>query len=70
VQLVPADGSVLEGTIELVEAAGSEQHVHVRLEGEPAQRIVAVTPADARWVVGERVGLSFRPDRIHRFRAG
>ena len=70
VQLVPADGQALAGTIELVEAAGSEQHVHVRLEGEPAQRIMAVTAADARPAVGDRVGLSFRPDRIHRFRAG
>ena len=68
VQLVAAAGA-LQGTIELVETAGSEQHVHVRLEGEPPQRIVAVTSADARRVVGERVGLSFRPDRVHRFRA-
>jgi ABC-type sugar transport system ATPase subunit len=67
VQLTSPDAAELTGTIELVEAAGSEQHVHVRLHGDPPQRIVSVTSVDARPVVGERVGLLLRPDRIHRW---
>lgn len=70
VQLTSAADAELSGAIELVEAAGSEQHVHVRLDGEPPQRVVVVTSTDAQPAVGERVGLSFRKDRIHRFRAG
>jgi ABC-type sugar transport system ATPase subunit len=66
VRLTSVDGGELKGTIELVEAAGSEQHVHVRLDGDPAERIVVVTPAEPRPPVGERVGVVLQPDRVHR----
>jgi len=63
--------------IELVEPAGSEQHVHLRLEPAFAkatagkagadQRLVAVVPADADVRVDARTGVQLRRDRLHAF---
>jgi ABC-type sugar transport system ATPase subunit len=60
-------GGDLDASVELVEGTGSEQHVHLRLEGASDARLIAVVPPDQELRVGERVGLRVRPDRIHAF---
>jgi multiple sugar transport system ATP-binding protein len=62
----PGDGD-LEGTIELVETVGSEQHVHLRLDRQGAQRIIAVVSPDEQVTPESRVGLRIRRDRLHYF---
>jgi len=66
VTLTDPGGGNLDATVELVEATGSEQHVHLRLEGAEA-RVIGVVAADREIRVGERVGLRLRADRIHVF---
>ena len=65
--LTPPGAGDLPAVVELVEAAGSEQHVHLRLEAIPDQRIVAVVPADAAVHVGARADVQLRRDRLHTF---
>ena len=67
VTLADAGGGGLDATVELVEVTGSEQHVHLRLEGAPETRVIAAVPADQETRVGARVGLRLRADRIHLF---
>jgi hypothetical protein len=62
----PGEGN-LAATVELVEGTGSEQHVHLRLEGASDARLIAVAPPDQEIRVGERVGLRLRADRMHVF---
>ena len=67
VVLTAPDAGDLAAVIELVEPAGSEQHVHLRLQAVPDQRLVAVVPADAEVRVHARTGVQFRRDRLHAF---
>jgi len=67
VALTAPDDGDLSAIIELVEPAGSEQHVHLRLEAAPDQRLTAVVPADTRVAVDARAGVRFRRDRLHFF---
>jgi ABC-type sugar transport system ATPase subunit len=57
----------LAAVIELVEPAGSEQHVHLRLEGDAGQRLVAVVPADVPLEIDTQTGVQLRRDRLHTF---
>jgi ABC-type sugar transport system ATPase subunit len=68
VELTPDATGDLTGIVELVEAAGSEQHVHIRLDGD-ATRVIAVVPADAPIQPGLRTALAFRRDGVHFFPA-
>lgn len=68
-ELTSPGSSELQGSIELVEPAGAESHVHVVLDGRPGERVVVVVSGDAHPAVGDRVGVLVRPDRIHRFPA-
>jgi ABC-type sugar transport system ATPase subunit len=61
----PGEGD-LDASIELVEGTGSEQHVHLRLEGADV-RLIAVAPPAQEIRIGERVGLRLRPDGLHFF---
>jgi ABC-type sugar transport system ATPase subunit len=67
VVLTAPDAGDLVAVIELIEPAGSEQHVHLRLESVGEQRLVAVVPADARLEVDARTGVQVRRDRLHVF---
>jgi ABC-type sugar transport system ATPase subunit len=67
VVLTATDAGDLAAVVELVEPAGSEQHVHLRLKAVPDQRLVAVVPADADVRVDARTGVQFRRDRMHAF---
>jgi ABC-type sugar transport system ATPase subunit len=70
IRLVSPDASdaQLRGRIEIVEALGATTILHVRADGlEPLVRVSA--PADAAVATGDRVGLSLRTDRLHRFDA-
>jgi ABC-type sugar transport system ATPase subunit len=61
------DAGDLVAIVELVEPAGSEQHVHLRLEAVPDQRLVAVVPADVHLEIDARTGVQVRRDRLHVF---
>jgi ABC-type sugar transport system ATPase subunit len=65
--LTDPGGGDLDASVELVEGTGSEQHVHLRLEGASDARLIAVAPPDQEIRVGERVGLRLRPDGLHFF---
>jgi multiple sugar transport system ATP-binding protein len=65
--LTPPGAGDLGAIVDLVEPAGSEQHVHLRLDAAPDQRLVAVVPADADVRVDARTGVQFRRDRVHAF---
>ena len=67
VSLVGAGEGDVDGTVELVELTGSEQHVHLRLDAVPDVRMIAVLPADAEVHVGQRAGVRPRRDRLHFF---
>ena len=67
VALAAPGGGQLEATVELVETVGSEQHVHLRLDGADEQRIIAVVPPDEHVAADSRVGLRVRGDRLHYF---
>jgi multiple sugar transport system ATP-binding protein len=59
--------SDLTATVELVETVGSEQHVHLRLDGQHPPKIIAVVPPDATIQMDSRVGVELRRDRLHFF---
>jgi ABC-type sugar transport system ATPase subunit len=67
VLLTAADAGDLAAIVELVEIAGSEHHVHLRLEADPNQRLIAVVPADTDVRVDMRTGVQLRRDRLHTF---
>jgi ABC-type sugar transport system ATPase subunit len=67
VTLTDPGGGDLDASVELVEGTGSEQHVHLRLEGASDARLIAVVPPDQAVRVGERVGLRLRADGLHFF---
>ena len=67
VSIGPAEGASLTGMVVVVEPAGSEQHVHIRLDGEPEQRLVVIVSADDIVAVNARVGVHLRRDRLHVF---
>jgi sn-glycerol 3-phosphate transport system ATP-binding protein/multiple sugar transport system ATP-binding protein len=60
--LVPDEGGPIAGTIEVVEALGTETYVHVRIEEE---LVVARLPGDARAARGDKIAL--RAERVHLF---
>ncbi|HVR29778.1 MAG TPA: ABC transporter ATP-binding protein [Thermoanaerobaculia bacterium] len=64
-----AQGADVAAIVEVVEAAGSELHVHLRAEARRDQRFIAVVPADLEVAVESRIGLAFRRDRLHLFAA-
>jgi ABC-type sugar transport system ATPase subunit len=66
VELVSPDSADLTGVVDLVQQSGSDVHIHLRLDGETAQRLVVVT-REAAPAVGERMGVVLRQDRLHRF---
>ena len=61
-----ADGT---GVVELVEELGSEARVHLRAEALADEGLVAVVAGGTRFAPGRRVGVRFRRDRLHFFRA-
>jgi len=67
VSLVGAGEGDVDGTVELVELTGSEQHAHLRLDAGPDVRMIAVLPADAEVRAGQRAGVRPRRDRLHFF---
>ena len=67
ISLTAVGAGDLDGTVELVETIGSEQHVHLRLATAPDQRIIVVVPTDVGVKVDAPVGLTLRRDRIHYF---
>jgi ABC-type sugar transport system ATPase subunit len=56
---------ILTGTVALVETIGSEQHVHVRLDG--GRRLIAVTSPETAIQVESHVGIELRRDRLYFF---
>jgi ABC-type sugar transport system ATPase subunit len=64
-----SDGD-LAARVEVVEAAGSELHVHLRAGAGGELRFVVVAPAEARVEVESHVGLRLRRDRLHAWSAG
>jgi multiple sugar transport system ATP-binding protein len=70
VVLTRPEAGDIPAIVELVEAAGSEQHVHLRLEAVPGQRLIAVVPADADVRPDTRAGVQLRRDRLHTFHQG
>ena len=62
----PGSGD-LSATVELIETVGSEQHVHLRLDGDETHRLIAVVPPDSTIVVESTVGIALRRDRLHYF---
>jgi ABC-type sugar transport system ATPase subunit len=66
VALTDADAGDIQGTIELVETVGSEQHVHISLDGDHV-RVIAVVPPDAAVQSGHRTGLTLRRERLRFF---
>ena len=67
VTLTSPEAGDLRGTVELVENAGSETHVHIRLEADPATRLIAVVPPDTPVPPDTNVGLTIRREREHHF---
>ncbi len=66
IELVTPSGADASGRVEVVEPLGSSTLLHVRLDG--ASELVRVaTAADAGGVLGARIGLQLRRDRLHRF---
>jgi ABC-type sugar transport system ATPase subunit len=61
------DSASLRGEVYVSEPMGREQLVEVRV-GERALRVIA--PASVPYPIGERVGVSFDPQRLHLFDAG
>jgi multiple sugar transport system ATP-binding protein len=65
--LTAPEAGDLPAVVELVEMAGSEQHVHLRLEADPGQRVIAVVPGDLDVRIESRLGVRVRRDRLHTF---
>ena len=69
VVLTSPDEGDLTGVVELVQPSGADVHVHVVLDGDPPQRLVAVTRGDRAVSAGDRLGVVLRRDRMRVFRA-
>ena len=70
VVLTSSPGAGLVGIVEFVQPSGADVHVHVVVDGEPPQRVVAVTRGDQVFAVGDRVGIELKRGRVHLFPAG
>jgi multiple sugar transport system ATP-binding protein len=69
VALVREEEGDVVARVVVVEAAGSELHVHVGVDGLRRGRLVVAAPADAPVHVESRVGLRFERDRLHAWTA-
>jgi ABC-type sugar transport system ATPase subunit len=67
VEGVGAGDGDADGRVEIVEALGREVLAQVELAAGMAVRVLAA--ADAGIAEGDRIGLRWRPDRVHRFDA-
>jgi multiple sugar transport system ATP-binding protein len=69
VDLVAPDEGDVQGTVAVVEPAGSELHVHVRTNVASAPRLIVATPPDRAVSIDTPAGVRFRRDRLHVFPA-
>jgi multiple sugar transport system ATP-binding protein len=64
---VARDGGEWQGVVQIAEHLGSDTFLHIDAEG--VGRITARAPGELTLSAGDRVGLTPRPDRLHRFDA-
>ena len=62
---VARDGGEWKGVVQIAEHLGSDTFLHIDAEG--VGRITARAPGELSLTAGDRVGLTPRPDRLHRF---
>ncbi len=62
---VARDGGEWNGVVQIAEHLGSDTFLHIDAEG--VGRITARAPGELTLSPGDRVGLTPRPDRLHRF---
>jgi multiple sugar transport system ATP-binding protein len=62
---VARDGGEWKGVVQIAEHLGSDTFLHIDAEG--VGRITARAPGELTLSAGDRVGLTPRPDRLHRF---
>ncbi|RVU85758.1 ABC transporter ATP-binding protein [Leucothrix sargassi] len=62
---VPAEGAELSGEVELVESLGNETLIHLKVGGEHSMIVRQYVRTELN--IGDKVGVEFDADRLHRF---